>query len=69
MKTIAALLLTATAAVAGPTENITGCATLPVAGANYTVRADVTCALSSDESDGSGIILAVAFGAFTPDEK
>ena len=63
MKTLAAFLLTATAAVAGPTENITGCATVPVDGANYTVRADVTCALSTDKPDGASI-LGVVFAAF-----
>ena len=77
-------LLTLTAAIiggilmpalvmAGPTETITGCATVPVEGTNYTVRADVTCALSTDESDGDGILIAVAADAFidalSPDEE
>lgn len=59
MKIIAALLLTATAAFAGPTENITGCATVPVDGANYTVRADVTCALPTGNTGASDIVLEV----------
>lgn len=61
------------AVFAGPTENITGCATAPVEGANYTVRVDPACALSSDESDGDGLLIAVAAEAFldalTPDEE
>lgn len=69
MKIIAALLLTATAAFAGPTENITGCATVPVAGSNYTVRADVTCALSNDENDGSGLLIAVAAAIIAPKDE
>jgi hypothetical protein len=59
--------------MAGPTETITGCATVPVEGSNYTVRADVTCALSTDESDGSGLLTAFAaaalIDALTPDEE
>ncbi len=65
--TLTAFLLSATAALAGPTENITGCATAPVEGANYTVRADVTCALSTDQNDGSGLLLGVAFSPFLPE--
>lgn len=71
--TLTALLLSATAVLAGPTENITGCATVPVEGANYTVRADVTCALSDDQPDGPNIIKATAARALvellTPDEE
>ena len=45
------------AVFAGPTETITGCATVAVEGTNYTVRSDVTCALSENK-DGSTFILA-----------
>jgi len=38
--------------MAGPTENITGCATAPAEGSNFTVRVDPTCALA--ETGGSG---------------
>lgn len=68
---IGGILLPA-AVMAGPTETITGCATAPVEGANYTVRVDPTCALSTDESDGSSDLLRAAFAALdglTPDEK
>lgn len=59
-------------ALAGTTEAITGCATVAVEGSNYTVRSDVTCALSTDENDGDSIFQATALAAFiemvTPDE-
>lgn len=41
--TLTALLLSASAAVAGTTEAITGCATVAVDGSNYTTFADPTC--------------------------
>ena len=59
--------------MAGPTETITGCATVPVEGSNYTVRVNPHCALSTDESDGSGLLTAFAaaalIDALTPDEE
>lgn len=58
--------------LAGPTENITGCATAAVEGANYTVRVDPTCALAVNK-DGDPILMLVASAAFadalTPDEE
>jgi hypothetical protein len=59
--------------MAGPTENITGCATAPATNSNFTVRLDPNCPLSADESDGSGLLVAVAAAAFidamTPDDE
>lgn len=70
---IAMLLAFAFPALAGPTENITGCATAPATNSNFTVRLDPTCPLSADESDGSGLLVAVAAAAFidamTPDDE
>lgn len=58
MKTYLAVIFAAvgSAALAGATENVTGCATVPVEGTNYTVRADVTCALSTYEGGDTVII-------------
>jgi hypothetical protein len=49
LATAATFALFAGAAFAG---NVNGCETLPVDGSNYTIRADVTCALSNDKPDG-----------------
>lgn len=60
-------------ALAGPTETITGCATTPVDGSNYSVRVDPWCALSTDQNDGSSILKATAALALadllTPDDE
>lgn len=69
--TLTAFLLSATAALAGPTENITGCATVPVTDSNVTQLADLTCALDENK-DGDPLLMQVATAAFidaiTPDE-
>lgn len=58
-------------ALAGPTENITGCATAAVEGSNYTVRVDPTCALAENK-DGDTTLTLIAAAAFldaiAPDE-
>lgn len=54
--TAAALALFAAPAFAGSTENITGCATVPVQGSNFTVRLDPNCALSNDKGDGNNLL-------------
>ena len=70
--TALAFLLSASAAFAGPTENITGCATAQADNSNFTVRIDPTCSLSSDQSDGSPILAQYAAALWvtinTPDE-
>ena len=53
---LATVALFAFPAFAGSTEDITGCATTPVDGSNYTVRVDTNCALSNDLPDGDAII-------------
>jgi hypothetical protein len=50
--TIIALLMTTAPVFAGPTENITGCATMAVEGSNYTVRVDANCALATNKANG-----------------
>lgn len=45
--------------MAGPTENITGCATAPVEGANYTVRVDPTCALATETTSNGFYLTSV----------
>jgi len=63
-------LLTLTAAIiggvalpalvmAGPTETITGCATVPVEGTNYTVRVDPTCALATETTSNGFYVTTV----------
>lgn len=76
MKTLlatVALIAATLPALAGPTENITGCATAPAEGSNFTVRLDPTCALSTDKNDGSGLFKATAsnlwIDVITPDEE
>ena len=66
--TITALLLSATAALSGPTENITGCATVAAEGSNYTTFADPTCYAAPDGGGADGFILA-ALIALIPDEE
>jgi hypothetical protein len=78
------LILTLTAALiggialpatvfAGTTEAITGCATAPAEGSNFTVRVDPTCALGSNEGSGAdGLLLAAvdaALDAVLPEEE
>lgn len=46
------------AVFAGPTENITGCATVAVEGANYTTTVVPGCLKSTENKDGSTFILA-----------
>lgn len=43
-------------ALAGPTENITGCATAPATNSNFTVRVDVSCPLSDRQGSSDAII-------------
>jgi hypothetical protein len=52
--------LFATASFAGSTENITGCATEPVEGANFTVRSDVYCALPTTGGNGADALIVAA---------
>lgn len=60
--TLTALLLSASAAVAGTTETITGCATVAVDGSNYTVFADPTCpAAAKDGGDSEAFLQAIGF--------
>jgi hypothetical protein len=60
LATAATFALFAGAAFAG---NVNGCETIPVDGSNYTVRADVTCALSNDQPDGQNMVGAVGAAA------
>jgi hypothetical protein len=53
--TTTAFALLAAPAFAGSTETITGCATKPVSGGNYTNFVDPTCLTS--KSDGSNLLL------------
>jgi hypothetical protein len=62
--TALAFLLSASAAFAGPFENITGCETAQADNSNFTVRVDPTCAFASDNSGGAGILLATAAAAY-----
>jgi hypothetical protein len=62
MKTILALFMTmfAFAAFAGPTENITGCATVADPATNFTTFADPTCYAAPEGGNGiDGVFLSV----------
>jgi hypothetical protein len=64
--TTAAFLAMALPALSGPTENITGCATVPVPGANYTNFADPTC-YSAPEESGMDPIFVEVVRSISPD--
>jgi hypothetical protein len=59
-------------ALAGTTEDTTGCATKPAEGATYTIRVDPTCPLSADPS-GSAVLVNlggdILADLLTPDEE
>ena len=68
--TVLAFLLSATAAFAGSTEAVTGCATVAVQGANYTTFSDPTCYAAKESSGNDALIVAVvnAMPIFNPEE-
>jgi len=61
--TIIALLMTTAPAFAGPTENITGCATVAVDNTNYTVKADPNCVIAVNKG-GDDFLMAYATEVF-----
>ena len=62
-----------TLVMAGPTENITGCATAQADNSNFTVRVDPTCDLGSNEGSGLNSLFAstavAALGSLLDDEE
>jgi hypothetical protein len=72
MTTAAMLLAFALPALAGPTETITGCATVADPATNFTTFADPTC-YQAPHVGGDGLLLSVAVAAWgdllTPEEE
>lgn len=69
LATAATLALFAGAAFAGPTENITGCATKPVEGGNYTNFVDPNCYKAKDSTGIDPVFLDFVSSLAVEDEE
>jgi hypothetical protein len=67
--TLSFFLLSATAAFAGPTENITGCETKPIANSNATQFVDPTCYKPVETSGDNILTIFAATAAALPEEE
>lgn len=69
LATAATFAIFAGAAFAGPTENITGCATKPVEGGNYTNFVDPNCYKAKDSTGIDPVFLDFVAGNLAEGEE
>jgi hypothetical protein len=67
--TVAAFSLLAFPALAGPTENITGCETKPIPGSNATQFVDPTCYKAPEGSGIDPLFVSLVEDLFNPEDE